>query len=231
MVRLKGWGDDKNAWGGIFFILSVFLFFFILMLYNFLPLAAARWGVSAPARLVDKQKGETHFIKYPRVWVEFPVGNQMETSEIDTISWAFYDQAHIGDRVDVRYLPAFTSKPSLDQDPPSLLLLLEILMTFYFPWLLYRWFTQDKRLLMNGFLVEGVVSEVSKWRDEAAWVVFEWKGKTYRRASILKSYGTKNRPGDRMLILVNPLKPLDNMIFDDAECTWRVLTSQEDFRS
>src|ERR1700722_11809495 len=127
MVRLKGLRDDKNAWGGIFFILSVFLFFFILMIYSLLPLAAARWGVSAPARLVDKQKGESHFIKFPRIWVEFSVGNQMETSEIDTISWAFYDQAQIGDAVDVHYLPAFTSKPSLDQNPPSLFLLLWIL--------------------------------------------------------------------------------------------------------
>ena len=152
----------------------------------------------------------------------------METSEIDTISWAFYDQAQIGDAVDVHYLPAFTSKPSLDQNPPSLFLLLWILLTFFFLGGLIWWFKKEKRLLTNGFLVEGAVSEV---RNRTAWVVFEWKGKTYRCATILKNYGAENHPGDPTLILVNPLNPRDNGVYDDAECNWRVLTGREDFRA
>ena len=41
IVRLKGFAEGKNAWGGSLFILGVFLFFFILVLYSLLPLAAA----------------------------------------------------------------------------------------------------------------------------------------------------------------------------------------------
>ena len=224
-LKLKGPGKGRGLWTGAAYLLLLFLFFFILCLYNLLPCAAPYFGKKTMAQVLEKHEGESHGFKFPMMRVVYEMDGSTQYADIDSFSWDVYHRLQPGDRVAIHYLPAFTSKPSLDESPLSSLWLLGLLLPFIFPAVLFWWLGRDHRLLKSGWAVEG---RVARMEAKIAWAQFQWKGKTFETLMGKDEYGGTNRPGDRVVVLVDPENPGHNRVYDENSCNWRVTSGAED---
>jgi hypothetical protein len=206
-------------------LISIFLFFFVLMIYNLIPMEANWFGQKTQARIIDKSMGQSHGVDIPMARLTFELNGQSYDSSIDSFSQKVYDRLQPGDLVDIHVLPFFTDKPSLDESPLSPFFILGLPLPFFFIWMIFWNLNNQKRLLSLGMPVEGVVTRVEK---KKARVEYLWKGTTYLFEADLKSYGSRNQPGDPILLLVNPAKPGDCMVYDERASYWKVATGFED---
>lgn len=202
--------------------------------YNCLTLVAAHWGQRTVARVVDKHLAESYGtlpaywgLSAPALGVEYSIGDQLQQADMNDLSHRVYDRTQIGDKVDIHYLPSFPGKPSLDSDPPSPFKPLGFLLVIFLPCLFIWAFNAERRLLRMGLLTEGWVTRIdpAKWWlldfSSTAYVSFSWERKNYTAATTVKGYGGQNQPGDRVIVLVNPRNPKDNIVYDDLAFSWR----------
>ena len=222
-VQMKSFSNAFRLWSLIIFIFLTISFASFYFLYSqAVPFLAGYWGLPSSGLVTQKYFTYLKSSKVPHIRVKYEEGLGG-----GQVSWDFFNEAQIGQPVQIHY---FSWAPSLVSVDNSMLsggrfwvqvVFLSIIALFVPVFLTGLFFIihKEKFLLMNGKTAKGIV--VSRFRGT---VRYEFK---FDNQQCKGSFGDNSfqgiyKDGDDVLVLVDPNNLKTNMAYVDKELFWEI---------
>jgi hypothetical protein len=200
----------KNSLGILFFV-GLFLFFSI-------PFFASLFGDPALAKVTHKSMRHANHGFWPELRVEYSVGGRPAAGPI-RVSGSAFQRTPVGAMVKIHYLYPFTGFPSLDGDhqmdlPVDTFLICAVVFV-----VLGKKRRKEKYLLTYGTPVMGIIDQPGQKIAGH----YSFKGANYPVSMYKNFYMAKDPAAYEVLVVVDPDKPSQYMVYNPELCWWRIV--------